>query len=184
MLRKYKEIWYGVATGASFWSLDAFMNARLQDQFGLSSFFREAISHSGGQFLFRLFFVIIATAFGYSFWRGNQRKQHAENLQLTIDELHRNIASPLMLITRYSQMLSLREGWPVTREAIEAVRAIQVNAQKVTGVLTQLPPPSALTEIYDMNNYDGEIKLMASHPRSVDLTRERLKKTRSVSLNS
>ena len=157
MLKRFKEIWYGAATGAGIWALDALMHIRLQGHLGLRPFITELFSRSSGQLAFRLVFVLIAAAFGYLRWRSNRRERQMQNMQLVVSELHREISRPLMLIVGYSQMLSLKEGWPVTREVLDAARTIQLNAEKLNSVLRQLPPPGA-AEISSSAEVD-EIKL-------------------------
>ena len=50
-------------------------------------------------------------------------------------------------------MLSLKEGWPVSKENIELVNSIRSNAEKINELIKQLPPPgqqlssAQLTEI-------------------------------------
>lgn len=142
----YKEIWYGVAIGASIWMLDSAMHASLHRQFNWSGFAKEIIATDSAQLLFRMLFVIVSTAFGISMWRSNQRKSRIQDLNDAFDSLYRRIANPLVLIVGYSQMLSLKEGWPVGREAVEVVDEIQFNARRVNEVIKRLPPPGMPVE--------------------------------------
>lgn len=139
--KRYKEILYGVAAGVSVWMLDAAMHADLHGQLNWGGFTKELVANDGAQLLFRALFVVVAAAFGISLWRGNQRQSQAKDLHAAFDLLYRQIANPLFLVVGYSQMLSLKEGWPVGREAIELVDEIQINARKIREMLRQLPPP-------------------------------------------
>ena len=139
--KRYKEVWYGVAMGVSVWMLDAAMHASVHRQFNWSGFAKEIIATDSAQLLFRTLFVIVSTAFGISIWRSNQRKSRIQDLNGAFDSLYRRIANPLVLIVGYSQMLSLKEGWPVGREAIEIVDEIQFNARRINEVIERLPPP-------------------------------------------
>ena len=151
--KRYKEIWYGVAIGASIWMLDAAMHASLHRQFNWSGFAKEIIASDSAQLLFRALFVLVSTAFGISMWRSNQRKSRIQDLNGAFDSLYRRIANPLVLIVGYSQMLSLKEGWPVGREAIEIVDEIQFNARRINEVIKRLPPPGMPVEKDEFANF-------------------------------
>ena len=144
--KRYKEIWYGLAMGVSMWTLDAAMHASLHGQFNWRSFTKEIIASDSALLLFRALFVIVSTALGISLWRSNQRKSEVHDLRASADSLYREIASPLLLIVGYSQMLSLMEGWPVGREAVEIVGEIQINAQKVSEAIKRISPPGTPIE--------------------------------------
>lgn len=139
----YKEICYGAAIGASVWVLDAVMHANQRGRLNWGEFVREFVAGDSAQFLFRALFVAIAGAFGFSLWRSNRRRRQVDELHAAADLLHRQIAGPLLLIVGYCQMLSLKPGWPVGREAIEIVDAIHSNARKISATLNRLPPPGA-----------------------------------------
>jgi hypothetical protein len=132
--------------GASMWTLDAAMHASLHGQISWSGFANEIIASDSALLLFRALFVIVSTALGISLWRSNQRKSEVHELRASAHLLYREIATPLVLIVGYSQMLSLKEGWPVGREAIEIVGEIQINAQKVSEVIKRIPPPGTPIE--------------------------------------
>jgi hypothetical protein len=144
--KHYKEIWYGLAMGVSMWTLDAAMHASLHGQFNWSGFTKEIIASDSALLLFRALFVIVSTALGISLWRSNRRKSQVQDLRASADSLYREIAGPLLLIVGYSQMLSLKEGWPVGREAVEIVGEIQINARKVSEVIKRIPPPGTPLE--------------------------------------
>lgn len=144
--KRYKEIWYGVAVGASIWMLDSAMHASLHRQFNWSGFAKEIVATDSAQLLFRTLFVIFATAFGISMWQSNQRKSRIRDLNDAFDSLYRRIGNPLVLIVGYSQMLSLKEGWPVGRQAVEIVDEIQFNARRINEVIKRLPPPGMPVE--------------------------------------
>lgn len=140
---RYKEIWCGIAIGVSTWMLDAMMHASLHGRFTWRGLTSEIIASDGAQLLFRALFVVVAVAFGVSLWRSNKRKYQMHDLRAAVDSLYRQIANPLLLIVGYSQMLSLKEGWPVGREAVDILKEIQLNARKIDEVIKHLPPPGS-----------------------------------------
>jgi hypothetical protein len=49
----------------------------------------------------------------------------------------------------YLELLSLKEGWPTSKENIELVQAIKLNAAKINELMKLLPPPGMpLSETY------------------------------------
>jgi hypothetical protein len=141
MIGRYKEIWYGVAIGISMWMLDAMMHASMHGHLGWQTFIREIFVDDAIQLFFRGLFVVVAMAFGFTLWRSNLRKDQVQDLQTAIDLFQRQTVNPLLLIVGYCRLLSLKEGWPVTRQEIEIIREIQLNSQKLGEVINRLPPP-------------------------------------------
>ncbi|MEW6734399.1 MAG: hypothetical protein AB1489_23940 [Acidobacteriota bacterium] len=141
MLSHYKEVWYGIAIGISMWVLDALMHASMHGRLSWHSFINEFSLNDITQLFFRSLFVIVATAFGFTLWRSNQRKCQVNDLQEVINSLHSQVVSPLLLIVGYTRLLSVKEGWPVSREEIEMIREIQLNAEKINRAIKALPPP-------------------------------------------
>ena len=161
MIKRYKEVWYGLFIGLTMWSLDAMMHASMHGHFTWTHFNQELLSEDITQLFFRTLFILISVALGFALWRSNQRKYQVEDLQLTLNSLHRQVVSPLLIITGYCRLLSLKEGWPVSKEAIEMIENIQLNADKINEIIKQLPPPGAinldkerLTNITMINNKD------------------------------
>lgn len=164
MLGRYKEIWYGAAIGISTWMLDAMMHAIQRGPISWSTFTKEAISSEGTGLLFRIFFVVVSTALGVSLWRSNRDRCELRELQGLFGAFHRQVVNPVVLIIGYSRMLTLREGWPVGREAVEMVNEIQINAQKINNALKCLPAPLEpaepveTVELIGANSASGMVK--------------------------
>jgi len=141
LLSDYKEVAYGAGMGVSMWVVDATMHAIQRGPISWSGFVQEMIASNDAQLLFRLLFVAMATALGISLWRSNRHRCQVRDLQALLGAFHRQVVNPVVLIVGYSRMLSLREGWPVGREAVEIIHEIQLNAQKVNNAIKHLPPP-------------------------------------------
>src|SRR5581483_6607209 len=140
VLRAYKEVWYGAGMGISMWMLDVMMHALQRGPISWSGFAREMIASNDAQLLFRILFMVVATALGISLWRSNRHRCEVRDLQELLGAFHRQVVNPVVLIVGYSRMLSLREGWPVGREAVEIINEIQLNAQKVIISMKRRPP--------------------------------------------
>ncbi len=141
MLSRYKEIWYGALIGLSTLALDAMMHASMHGHLNFKSFITELFLLDITQLFFRSLFILISIAFGFALWRSNQHRNQVQDLKTGVEILHRQIMNPLILIIGYSQLLSLKEGWPVSKENIELVNAICFNADKINDLIKQLPPP-------------------------------------------
>lgn len=141
MLGRYKEILYGFAIGISTWLLDVMMHASMHGHLNLHSFLEDLTTKNTTQQFFRLLFIVIAIAFGFALWRSNQRKHQVQSLQISIDSFHQQVINPLTLMVGYLELLSLKEGWPTSKENIELVAAIKLNAAKINDLMKLLPPP-------------------------------------------
>ena len=150
----YKEIWYGAAVGVSIWMLDAVMHASQRGNQNWGTFKSEIIASDSAQLLFRALFVAVAVAFGVSLWRSNRRRRQVDDLHAAIDSLYQQIANPLLLIVGYCQMLSLKQGWPVRREAVEIVDEIHLNARRISEMIKRLPPPGAPIQEEPLNGLE------------------------------
>jgi len=141
MLSRYKEILYGFAIGISTWLLDVMMHSSMHGHLSLHSFLEDLTTKNITQQFFRLLFIVIAIAFGVALWRSNQRKHQVQSLQISIDSFHQQVINPLTLMVGYLELLSLKEGWPTSKENIELVENIKLNANKINDLMKLLPPP-------------------------------------------
>ncbi len=146
MFRRYKEIWFGISMGVCMWMLDAMMHTTQHSDFTWATFGREIATSDGNSLFFRSFFLIVSIALGSSLWRSNQRKEQVTNIQSLLSALRRQIGNPSLLIVEYSQMLSLREGWPLGRDSIQIIKEIQMNARKINNAVDCLPSPLYMLE--------------------------------------
>ena len=67
MIRRYKEILYGLLLGAAMWVVDAAMHVQLATEAHSSGGFVEELLQPGAtQLIFRSIFLFIAVAFGWA----------------------------------------------------------------------------------------------------------------------
>lgn len=116
MIRRYKEIIFGLGLGFAMWVMDAAMHARLGADVHATGFVDELLRPGATQLLFRGSFVAIATAFGWSLWRANWRERELRALEDAIIAFHRQLDSPAMRIVSHIRMLQGRPG--VTRDEV------------------------------------------------------------------
>lgn len=119
MLKRYKEIVYGVLLGLAMWVVDAAMHAQLAaDGHGASSFFGELLRPGATELAFRAVFLVIATAFGWALWRANWRERELQALERVVVAFHRRLDAPAMRLVSHARMLQGRAG--VARDDVAA----------------------------------------------------------------
>lgn len=132
MLKRYKEIIYGVLLGAAMWIVDASMHVQLAAEVHSSGSFLEELLHPGAtQLLFRSIFLFIATAFGWTLWRSNWRERELRALENAIVAFHRQLDSPAMRIVNYSRILHGRPGVMHDETAREIAESISDDAMVI-----------------------------------------------------
>lgn len=105
MLRKYKEIIFGLVLGGAMWTLDAAMHARLGDEVHAIGFWHEMFQPGLVQLTFRAAFVALAAAFGYALWRANWRERELRALEEAVISFNRQLARPAVRLMSHSRML-------------------------------------------------------------------------------
>jgi len=111
MLKRYKEIIFGVLLGAAMWVVDAAMHIQLGEEAHAShNLFSELFQPGATQLLFRSVFLFIAIAFGWTLWRSNWRERELRALENAIVTFHRRLDSPAMRIVNHARMLHGRPG--------------------------------------------------------------------------
>jgi hypothetical protein len=114
LLRRYKEIIYGLLLGLAMWVVDAAMHAQLGAQIQSAGLADELVRPGATQLLFRSVFVIISLILGWSLWHSNWRERELRALEDAIVAFHRQLDSPAMRIVSHTRMLLGRPS--VTRD--------------------------------------------------------------------
>lgn len=142
MVKRYQEIWCGAGFGLGIWILDAVLNASGRGQWGWVNFVEELVVSDSPRLLFRILFLVVSLGLGYSIWLSRKRARRIRDLQQAMNALQFQTANPLLLILGYSSTLSLKEGWPASREAVEMLSEIHLNSQKLNQIVRQWPEPA------------------------------------------
>ena len=116
LLRRYKEIFYGLLLGVAMWVTDAAMHAQLGAEINSKGLANELLRPGATQLLFRSVFVVISLILGWSLWRSNWRERELRALEDAIVAFHRQLDSPAMRIVSNVRMLQGRPS--VTRDDI------------------------------------------------------------------
>jgi len=163
MVKRYQEIWCGAGFGFGIWMLDAILNASGRGQWGWGTFVEELVVSDSPRLLFRILFLVVALGLGYSIWLSRERARRIRDLQQAINAFQFQIANPLLLILGYSSTLSLKEGWPASREAVEMISEIHLNSQKLDQIVRQWPElaPSQQTKDEEIKEGIGTARRIA-----------------------
>ena len=116
LLRRYKEILYGLLLGVAMWVTDAAMHAQLGAELHSTGLANELFHPGTTQVLFRSVFVVISLILGWSLWHSNWRERELRALEDAIVAFHRQLDSPAMRIVSNIRMLQGRPS--VTRDDI------------------------------------------------------------------
>lgn len=132
MLRRFKEIYFGVLLGAAMWVVDALMHTQLGAELHAShKFWDELVQPHTTTLLFRIVFLLIATLFGWALWRANWRERELRALEDAIIAFHRQLDSPAMRIINHARMLHGRPGVMHDAEARQLASAISDDARVI-----------------------------------------------------
>ncbi len=138
MLKRYKEIIYGLLLGAGAWVVDAAMHAQLAaDVHSSGSFAQELLRPGATELMFRAVFLFIATAFGWSLWRSNWRERELRAIEGAIVAFHRRLDSPAMRIVSHIRMLQGRPGVMRDDVAREVAESISDDARMIDELARQ-----------------------------------------------
>src|SRR5574341_211483 len=131
MIRRYKEIFFGLLLGLAMWVADAVMHVRvpMTAQDHQPSFVEELFSPHGPQLITRLLFVGFALLLGWILWRSNRRVREARELENRVALFHSRIINPATLILDDCNTL-LRSGG-LTGETLEIIKAMRQHARQI-----------------------------------------------------
>jgi len=138
MLKRYKEIIYGVLLGLAMWIVDAAMHAQLGADIHSSGSFADELLHPGAtQIIFRSVFLFIAIAFGWALWRSNWRERELSALERAIVAFQRQLDSPALRIVSHIRMLQGRPNIARDEVAAELADAIGEDARMIDELARQ-----------------------------------------------
>lgn len=132
MLKRYKEIIYGLLLGAAMWVVDAAMHVQLSEEAHTSrGLLGELFQPGATQLLFRSVFIVIAVAFGWALWRSNWRERELRALENAVVAFHRRLDNPAMRIVNHARILHGRPGVIHDEAARELAESISDDARVI-----------------------------------------------------
>ena len=126
MLRRHREIFYGLLFGFGAAVIDTFIDSKTQDK----SFW----DFSLGMTLYRFFFVIFGFVLGWLLWRKNESERGFRLLQDQLQRLQREIGAPITLIHVQTQLLLGGPGPQLPPEVQSVIRVIYEQSQKLQSI--------------------------------------------------
>ena len=135
--KQYREILFGLGLGATMWVLDAAMHAQLGAEVHSGGFLAEMFHPGATQLLFRGFYLVLATAFGWHLWRSNWRERELRALEDAITAFHRQLDSPALRIASQSRILQGRPSVARDETALSSAQAIAEDARLIDELAQQ-----------------------------------------------
>lgn len=96
--RCYKEIWFGAGLGVAAWLVDAVMHVELGAEVHAENLWTEIFTPHPTALVFRLFYLVIALAFGVFLWRTNWRERQLRALEQAVVAFQRQLDAPALRI--------------------------------------------------------------------------------------
>lgn len=96
--KNYKEIWFGAGLGAVAWLVDAVMHAELGAEVHSEGLLSEIFAPHPTALIFRLFYLVIALAFGVFLWRANWRERQLHALEQAVIAFQRQLDAPALRV--------------------------------------------------------------------------------------
>lgn len=110
-IRGYKEIWFGIGLGAAAWVVDAVMHVELgADVHHAGGLWTEIFAPHPTAFIFRVFYFVVAIAFGVVLWRANWRERQLKALEEAVVSFQRQLDAPALRIMATVRALQNRNS--------------------------------------------------------------------------
>jgi len=126
VLRRHREIFYGLLFGFGAAFIDTIIDAKTQNK----SFWDVSI----GMTLYRSFFVIFGLVLGWLLWRKNESERGFRLLQDQLQRLQKEIGAPITVIHLQTQLLLGGSGLHLPPEVQSVIRNIYEQSQKLKSI--------------------------------------------------
>lgn len=129
VLRRHREIFYGLLFGFGAAVIDTFIDSRTEGK----SFWDVSL----GMTLYRLCFVIFGLVLGWLLWRKNESERGFRSLQDQLQSIQREIGANATVIHAQAQLLLGRSGQKLSPEVESSIRIIYEQSQKLRSSLRE-----------------------------------------------
>jgi len=126
--KSYKEIWFGVALGAAAWLVDAVMHVELGADVHAGSLWNEIFAPHPTALIFRLFYMVVAVAFGVFLWKANWRERQLRALEQAVAAFQRQLDAPALRILSSVRGLQNRNAVQLDETAQRLTAEITADA--------------------------------------------------------
>ncbi|MDQ6786800.1 MAG: hypothetical protein M3033_08310 [Acidobacteriota bacterium] len=131
MLKRYKEILFGVLLGAAMWIVDAAMHAEIGGEVGSHGFWAEIFEPNPTTVFFRLVYFVLAAAFGTYLWRANWREREVRALEQAVVAFQRQLDRPALRILSRARQLQSRNSVMLDETAAHLTDEISADARQL-----------------------------------------------------
>lgn len=128
IFRCYKEIWFGIGLGAFAWVVDAVMHVELGADVHAGGLGAEIFAPHPTAFIFRLFYLVVAIAFGVFLWRANWRERQLRALEEAVVSFQRQLDAPALRIVATTRTLQNRNSVKLDETASRLAGEIGTDA--------------------------------------------------------
>jgi hypothetical protein len=126
VLKRHREIFYGLLFGFGAAILDTWIDSRAQNR----PFWDVPI----GMTLYRLLFILFGFVLGWLLWRKNTGERACRSLQDEVQELRQKISAPITVIHAQAQLLLGQHAAQLSPEVQSEVRIIYEQSQKLQSI--------------------------------------------------
>lgn len=126
MLRRHREIFYGLLFGFGAAVIDTFIDSTTQ---GMPFW-----DFSVGMTLYRFCFVIFGLVMGWLLWRKNESERGVRLLQDQLQTLQKEIGAPITMIHVEAQLLLGGSRLQLSPEIQSVIRIIYEQSQKLQSI--------------------------------------------------
>lgn len=125
MLRKYKEIFFGLAFGIAAVLIDTGMDS-VVDQNSLG----DEVAEHPGMMLYRVVFILLGLGLGWLLWKNNRREREYRELTESLCQLKQQCEKQALLLRATLQNLLIRDDTQLSEGASQLVQqAYQQTAE-------------------------------------------------------
>ena len=130
-LKHYKEIWFGIALGLGAWLVDAVMHVELGAEVHAGSLWTEIFAPHPTALIFRLFYLVLAMAFGVFLWRANWRERQLRALEQSVVAFQRQLDAPALRILGAARQIQTRNSVRLDETDVRLGSEIGADAQVI-----------------------------------------------------
>jgi signal transduction histidine kinase len=132
VLRRHREIFYGLLFGFGAALIDTFIDSRTQG----TSFWDVSVAMT----LYRFCFVIFGFVLGWLLWRKNESERGVRLLQDRLQMLQKEISGPVTVIHAQAQVLLAGPRVQLSPEVQSLIRIIYEQSQKLQSINRENTP--------------------------------------------
>ena len=136
MIRRYREILYGLAFGLGASAIDVAMHARMEE----GDILTELLRPKPAMLFYRLMFVAFGITLGWLLWQRSQREREFRRVAEILDRFQRDIAGPSALMHAKLQVLLTRSDCRLSQEAEAMIHFVYERSQEIQSAVKEKLP--------------------------------------------